>query len=87
MGSRKEYGLASNWKCILACLLVSMSPFQYGIDFGLIGGMQAMIGFLQASLCYCASMAIPFANDMNRSLGIGNLLAQLGGTSLPEFSN
>ncbi|KAF2122593.1 general substrate transporter [Lophiotrema nucula] len=24
-----------------------MSPFQYGIDFGLIGGLQAMRGFLQ----------------------------------------
>ena len=32
---------------MLACILVSMSPFQYGIDFGLIGGMQAMIGFLK----------------------------------------
>ena len=27
-----------------------MSPFQYGIDFGLIGGMQAMVGFLKVSL-------------------------------------
>ena len=37
------------WKCLLACTLVSMSPFQYGLDFGLIGGMQAMVGFLQVS--------------------------------------
>ena len=34
---------------MLACILVSMSPFQYGIDFGLIGGMQAMVGFLKVS--------------------------------------
>jgi len=47
MGEQKSYGLWSNWKCMLACLLVSMSPFQYGVDFGLIGGMQAMIGFLK----------------------------------------
>ncbi|MCJ1394678.1 hypothetical protein MMC18_007558 [Xylographa bjoerkii] len=47
MATQKEYGLASHWKCMLACCLVSMSPFQYGIDFGLIGGMQAMIGFLK----------------------------------------
>ncbi|GAB7354614.1 hypothetical protein MBLNU459_g5052t1 [Dothideomycetes sp. NU459] len=40
-------GLKGNWKCILACILVSMSPFQYGVDFGLIGGIQAMIGFLR----------------------------------------
>lgn len=42
-------GLLENWKCILACTLVSMSPFQYGIDFGAIGGLQAMKGFLQVS--------------------------------------
>ncbi|KAF2787544.1 MFS monosaccharide transporter-like protein [Melanomma pulvis-pyrius CBS 109.77] len=40
-------GLLENWKCLLACTLVSMSPFQYGIDFGLIGGLQAMPGFLE----------------------------------------
>jgi hypothetical protein len=40
-------GLLENWKCILACTLVSMSPFQYGIDFGAIGGLQAMRGFLE----------------------------------------
>ncbi|USP78248.1 general substrate transporter [Curvularia clavata] len=39
--------LLSNWKCLVACTLVSMSPFQYGIDFGAIGGLQAMRGFLQ----------------------------------------
>ena len=49
MAERKEYGLLSQWKCMLACILISMAPFQYGIDFGLIGGMQAMIGFLKAS--------------------------------------
>jgi MFS transporter, SP family, sugar:H+ symporter len=35
--------LKANWKCMLAIVLVSLSPFQYGIDFGLIGGIQAMI--------------------------------------------
>ncbi|CAN9263139.1 unnamed protein product [Alternaria alternata] len=39
--------LLSNWKCLAACTLVSMSPFQYGIDFGAIGGLQAMRGFLE----------------------------------------
>lgn len=43
-------GLLENWKCILACTLVSMSPFQYGIDFGAIGGLQAMKGFLEVSI-------------------------------------
>ena len=32
---------------MLALVLVSMSPFQYGVDFGLIGGIQAMVGFLE----------------------------------------
>jgi hypothetical protein len=27
-----------------------MSPFQYGIDFGAIGGLQAMKGFLEVSI-------------------------------------
>ena len=37
----------ANYKCFFAIFLVSMSPFQYGVDFGLIGGIQAMIGFLK----------------------------------------
>ncbi|KAE8447058.1 hypothetical protein EG329_011193 [Mollisiaceae sp. DMI_Dod_QoI] len=45
-GQRKE-GIKSHWKCLAACLLVSMCPFQYGIDFGIIGGLQAMPGFLE----------------------------------------
>ncbi|CAI6333737.1 unnamed protein product [Periconia digitata] len=31
----------------VACGIMTMSPFQYGIDFGMIGGLQAMPGFLQ----------------------------------------
>lgn len=42
-------GILENWKCLAACTLVSMSPFQYGIDFSLIGGLQAMPGFLEVS--------------------------------------
>ncbi|KAI9760385.1 MAG: hypothetical protein M4579_001681 [Chaenotheca gracillima] len=40
-------GFRANWKCAAACILISMAPFQYGVDFGLIGGMQAMVGFLK----------------------------------------
>jgi hypothetical protein len=47
MAIKSTQGLGAHWKCMLACILVSMSPFQYGIDFGLIGGMQAMVGFLK----------------------------------------
>lgn len=39
--------IAANWRCFLACAVITLSPFQYGVDFGLIGGLQAMPGFLQ----------------------------------------
>ncbi len=41
------YGIRAHWKCVAACTLVSMCPFQYGVDFGLIGNLQAMVGFLE----------------------------------------
>lgn len=50
MANEKTLGLKAHWKCLLACVLVSMSPFQYGMDFSLIGSMQAMIGFLKVRL-------------------------------------
>ena len=46
MARRNYDSLLANWKCMLACILVSLSPFQYGVDFGLIGGIQAMVGFM-----------------------------------------
>jgi MFS transporter, SP family, sugar:H+ symporter len=46
----EKYGIRAHWKCLAACTLVSMCPFQYGTDFGLIGGLQAMPGFLMVRL-------------------------------------
>lgn len=43
----EKYTIKSHWKCLAACTLMSMCPFQYGLDFGLIGGLQAMVGFLK----------------------------------------
>ena len=43
---RKD-NIYAHWKCLAACTLVSMCPFQYGTDFGIIGGLQAMKGFLE----------------------------------------
>lgn len=37
----------SHSRLFLACGVVIMSPFQYGFDFGMIGGLQAMKAFLQ----------------------------------------
>ncbi|CAK7229095.1 hypothetical protein SCUCBS95973_007103 [Sporothrix curviconia] len=39
--------MIDHWKCLAACTLMSMCPFQYGVDFGLISGLQAMPGFLK----------------------------------------
>jgi hypothetical protein len=42
--------IRANWRCFAACGIIVLSPFQYGLDFGLIGGLQAMPGFLKVSL-------------------------------------
>ncbi|KAH7145810.1 MFS transporter [Dactylonectria estremocensis] len=36
-----------HWRWLAACALASICPFQYGLDQGVIGGLQAMPGFLQ----------------------------------------
>jgi len=43
----KKSTLMENKKALLICCLIAMAPFQYGIDFGMISGIQAMVGFLQ----------------------------------------
>lgn len=35
-----QYKAKDHWRCLLACFLLCLSPFQYGLDFGLIGGFQ-----------------------------------------------
>ncbi|GAB1315359.1 Major facilitator-type transporter ecdD (Fragment) [Madurella fahalii] len=45
--TKQKYTIKQHWKCLAACTLLSMCPFQYGLDFGLIGGLQAMVGFLR----------------------------------------
>ncbi|KIX07720.1 uncharacterized protein Z518_02374 [Rhinocladiella mackenziei CBS 650.93] len=47
MSNPRPDTLKAHWKCLAACTLVSMCPFQYGVDFGIIGGLQAMPGFLE----------------------------------------
>lgn len=43
----QKQGMREHWKALLIVTLVSLSSFQYGLDFGVIGGLQAMVGFLQ----------------------------------------
>jgi MFS transporter, SP family, sugar:H+ symporter len=35
-----------------------MCPFQYGVDFGIIGSLQAMKGFLEVCFLYCKRSVI-----------------------------
>lgn len=42
-----QFGFKEHWKVLAAMSLVSLSTFQYGLDFGIIGGLQAMVGFLK----------------------------------------
>ena len=37
----------AHWRLFVACGIMILSPFQYGVDFGMIGGLQAMVGFLK----------------------------------------
>ncbi|SPJ74523.1 related to monosaccharide transporter [Fusarium torulosum] len=50
MTGPSEDTIRAHWKCFVACGIIVLSPFQYGLDFGLIGGLQAMPGFLKASI-------------------------------------
>lgn len=52
-----NFGLKEHWKVLAAMTLVSISTFQYGLDFGIIGGLQAMVGFLKVSFSLCSTTA------------------------------
>ena len=40
----------THYRLFFAIGIIILSPFQYGIDFGMIGGLQAMVPFLQVSI-------------------------------------
>jgi hypothetical protein len=52
MADAKKETIRANWKVFLACGVMILSPFQYGVDFGMIGGLQAMVGFLKVLSFY-----------------------------------
>ncbi|KIW19031.1 hypothetical protein PV08_03321 [Exophiala spinifera] len=37
----------SHWKCIAICFVATLSTFQYGLDYALVGGFLSMPGFLE----------------------------------------
>lgn len=55
-----ELDMKAHWKALSIVTFVSLSSFQYGLDFGIIGGLQAMIGFLQVRDYRTTSLRILF---------------------------
>lgn len=47
MSDKYDYTWRDHSRLFIACGVVILSPFQYGFDFGMIGGLQAMVGFLE----------------------------------------
>jgi hypothetical protein len=42
-----QLDIRSHKKCLFMCALVTISTFQYGLDYALVGGFMAMPGFLK----------------------------------------
>ncbi|KAI1395107.1 general substrate transporter [Hypoxylon fuscum] len=42
-----QLDLRSHKKCLAICFIVTISSFQYGLDYALVGGFMAMPGFLK----------------------------------------
>lgn len=51
MSDNHGYTWRDHTRLFIACGVVILSPFQYGFDFGMIGGLQAMVGFLEVHDC------------------------------------
>lgn len=67
MGDNQEKnGLRVHWKSLAACSLISMSPFQYGVDFTMIGGFQAMVGFLKVGIVLPIELHSPTSSYENQ---------------------
>lgn len=85
-----NFGLKEHWKVLAAMTLVSISTFQYGLDFGIIGGLQAMVGFLKVSRGSARrnlSIADSRTDPTHRSLENRPLRHLLDTTSLPRGNN
>ncbi|KAK3291127.1 general substrate transporter [Chaetomium fimeti] len=73
-GAARKYPMKQHWKCLAACTLMSLCPFQYGLDFGLIGGFQAMVGFLRIFGYYDANVPGGWNLSTERQQLISSLL-------------
>lgn len=70
----KVWVLKDHWKAMLAMTLVSSSAFQYGLDFGIIGSLQAMIPFLQVFGVKDPSTALGYNIPSDRQQLIASLM-------------
>lgn len=59
MSDTKKETWKAHWRLFVACGIIILSPFQYGFDFGMIGGLQAMKGFLQVRRHYISWKSLP----------------------------
>ncbi|KAI8626599.1 MFS monosaccharide transporter-like protein [Xylariaceae sp. FL1651] len=71
---KQEMGMREHWKALLIVSLVSLSSFQYGLDFGIIGGLQAMVGFLEVFGQRDPSVALGWNIDAERQQLISSLM-------------
>ncbi|KAK4124780.1 general substrate transporter [Parathielavia appendiculata] len=74
MAPKSDETWKSHWKCFIACGIIVLSPFQYGVDFGLIGGLQAMRGFLEVYGYEAPGTALGWNIDTTRQQLISSLM-------------
>ena len=79
------YTMKQHWKALAACSLMSLCPFQYGLDFGLIGPMQSMIGFLRVRQVPALSEHHSLCD--NRSSATKMFASRVGGIFPPSGSS
>ncbi|ORY70515.1 putative maltose permease [Pseudomassariella vexata] len=72
--NQQELGLKAHRKGLFAMSLASLASFQYGVDFGIIGGLQAMIPFLQVFGVKDPSTAIGYNIPHDRQQLIASLM-------------
>ena len=47
MANPLNLDILSHKKCMFICFVITVSSFQYGLDYALVGGFMAMPGFLK----------------------------------------
>lgn len=91
LSQKEEHGLIFHWKSLVACSIVAMCPFQYGLDSTLIGGLQAMPVFLEVFGHKDSSTTIGYNISTQRQqlitslMTLGAFMAAAGGGYIATF--